>query len=289
MPFRRSATVPWHSNCRNSAPDHRRNPLKAAPAHVLVESRYSSDMSEDTLPIEPAHILVVDDEPAIRSVLREGLEAEGWTVSEADNRKTLMAALDSPATPPVDLITLDLILGGEDGLLLAREIREHRNLPILMITGKSTPYDRVRGLENGADDYIVKPFLIREVVLRVRRTLDTYRHEVDSDEPILFDHSAFDLKRRVVKHLDGTPVELTELELKLFELFIRHPGRILSRDDISRALHGREWSPYDRTIDGHVARLRKKIEPRGDAPVLIRSVRGVGYVFTADVKPPAQS
>ncbi|WP_071672694.1 response regulator transcription factor [Nioella nitratireducens] len=225
-------------------------------------------------------ILVVEDEAEVRAVLRTGLEAEGCQVVEAVDRNTMMAAVEAQ---PIDLVTLDLRLGQEDGLNLATELRARKNIPILVITGLGDPFDRVRGLERGADDYIVKPFHIREVVLRIRHVLSRYQTEVSDDRTVTFDHSAFDLKRKTVQHLDGSEIKLTGIEQRILELFVRHPGRVLSRDDICQALHGRDWTPYDRTIDGHVARLRRKIEPPGEAPALIRSVRGVGYVFTADV------
>lgn len=226
-------------------------------------------------------ILVVDDDGAIRETLHAGFAAEGWTVVEAADRSQMFAALESE---PFDLVTLDLGLGADDGLALARDLRARWNVPVLMITGKGQPIDRLRGLEHGADDYIVKPFLIREVVLRIRHTLERYRRPLAEAGPLVYDHSSFDSRTGTVQHSDGSVIELTGLEQRLFEFLARHPGRILSRDEISRALHGRDWSPYDRTIDGHVARLRRKLEPPGEAPVLIRSVRGVGYVFTGDIR-----
>ena len=232
--------------------------------------------------MEQISVLIVDDEPDVRAALNKGLASEGWIIHEAWDRASLFERLQSHE---IDLVTLDLLLGDEDGLNLALELRATQNLPIVMISGKTEPYDRVRGLECGADDYIVKPFHIREVVLRIRMTLERYRVPVNPELTVTFDHSEFDHKRQIVRHLDGTPIDLTGIEIKLLALFLRHPGRILSRDDISQALRGRDWSPYDRTIDGHVARLRRKIEPPGEAPVLIRSVRGVGYVFNGDVKP----
>jgi two-component system phosphate regulon response regulator OmpR len=225
-------------------------------------------------------VLVVDDEAEVRSVLRSGLTAEGFTVVEAADRAGMLAALDEQ---PVDVVTLDLTLGADDGLELANILRGKVNIPVLMITGRGDPFDRVRGLECGADDYILKPFHVKEVVLRIERILERYRHEVAADHTVSFDHSNFDLRRRVVRHANGETVPLTGVELQLLDLFVRHPGRVLSRDEISQALHGRDWTPYDRTIDTHVARLRRKIEPPGEAPSLIRSVRGVGYVFTGEV------
>jgi DNA-binding response OmpR family regulator len=233
----------------------------------------------------PIHVLVVDDEAALRAILREGLEAEGFAVSEARDKASLLRSLE---TEPVDLITLDLGLGGEDGLELARQVRAMRNIPIVMITGRGAPIDRVAGLEHGADDYISKPFHIREVVLRIHRVLRRYELEESVPKPgaaqrYVFDLCVLDSVKREVTKVDGAMLDLTESEFLLLEIFLRHPARVLSRDEILQMLRGRDWSPPDRTIDGHLARLRRKIEPPGEAPTLIKSVRGVGYVFTGEV------
>ncbi len=233
-----------------------------------------------------ATILVVDDEPKIRDLLKSGLEAEGWRVCVAHDRASLFDVIQHE---PVDLVTLDLKLGGEDGLVLARELRRLRNVSILIISGKAEPFERVAGLEAGADDYIVKPFHIREVVLRVQKTLERYRDAVEIPSTVAFDNSIFNRKSNVVRHDDGTEIELTDMELELLELFLRHPGRVLSRDDISNALHGRDWTPMDRSIDVHIARLRRKIKDTGEKPCVIRSVRGVGYVFSGAVAQAEQS
>ncbi|MEQ8256345.1 MAG: response regulator transcription factor [Roseovarius confluentis] len=248
--------------------------LSASPA-IIEEISAVTAMTKAT-------VLVVDDDPEIRKALNHGLSSEGYNVHEASDRATMLSNLRENH---VSLITLDLNLGGDDGLDLARELRAKRNIPVVMISGRTDPYDRVRGLECGADDYIVKPFHIKEVVMRVQKTLERYQDTVQPSGKLLFDHSELDLKNHIARHLDGSPLDLTEMELKLLELFVRHPGRVLSRDEISHALHGRGWSPYDRSIDGHVARLRRKIETPGESPLLIRSVRGVGYVFSGDVKP----
>jgi len=236
-------------------------------------------------------VLVVDDEPGIRTLLRTGLETAGFAVSEAGGRASLLQCLN---TQPVDLITLDLDLAGEDGLQLARLIREQRNVPIIMITGKGGPVDRVAGLEQGADDYIVKPFHIQEVLLRIRAVLRRYQLEANAEsgratvdppeESYRFDGGILDCKRRELSSAHGEPVRLTDAEFDLLAIFVRRPARILSRDELAALLKGRNWSPEDRTIDWHVARLRKKIDSDGEMPRLIRSVRGVGYVLTADVQ-----
>jgi two-component system, OmpR family, response regulator len=244
------------------------------------------------LPIEAilaagAHILVVDDDPDVRLVLRQGLEVEGFAVSEASDKASTLARLQ---TDPITLITLDLRLGGQNGLEFAREIRAVRNVPIIMITGCDSPLDRVIGLEQGADDYITKPFHIREVIIRVKRALSVYGA---LDSPLAcagqprvhaFHGLRFDALKRELRSASGPPIELTETELRLLELFLTHPGRVLSRDEITKLLRGHDWSPLDRMIDGHVSRLRRKVEsPDAEQPRLIRSVRGVGYVFAGGV------
>jgi two-component system OmpR family response regulator len=237
---------------------------------------------------DPIYIAVVDDEPEVRHVLRQGLEAEGFAVVEAGDKAACLLCLE---TYPIKMITLDLKLDHQEGLTLAREIRASRNVPIIMITGYDTPLDRVAGLEQGADDYITKPFHIREVVIRVRRVLATYG-VLDAVPPIVsppscyaFDGLLFDPRKQELRSASGSLVELTETEVRLLELFLKHPGRVFSRDEITRMLRGHEWSPLDRTIDGHLSRLRRKIDiPGKDETSFIKSVRGVGYAFACEVK-----
>jgi len=232
-------------------------------------------------------ILVVDDDPDVRLVLRQGLESEGFVAVEAGDMARAMRLL---VALPIKLITLDLRLGGLDGLDYARELRAVRNIPIVMITGCDTPLDRVTGLERGADDYITKPFHIREVVIRVKRALRVYgflEPQAQADAPphiCAFGDFIFDLRKLELRSAAGALIELTETELRLLDLFLKHPGRVLSRDEITQLLRGHNWSPLDRMIDGHVSRLRRKLEAQGsEEPRLIRSVRGVGYVFAVDV------
>lgn len=234
------------------------------------------------------HILVVDDEPPMRAVLRQGLEEAGYTVTEAGSEKAAIRLLDREQ---VDLVTLDLGLPDSDGLDVARQIRARRNVPIIMITGRDTPHDRLLGLEHGADDYIVKPFLVREAVLRVRAVLARYAPIADAAQPqpaqerYAFEAGTLDVVRRELKDQVDALIPLTDAEMNLLTVLLRHAGRVLSRSELSQLLSAREWSPLDRALDVHVARLRKKIEPVSDAPRLIKSVRGVGYVFTGDVRP----
>ena len=238
---------------------------------------------------DPIYIAVVDDEPEVRRVLRQGLEAEGFAVVEAADKDACLLCLE---TYPIKLITLDLKLDHQEGLALAREIRASRNVPIIMITGCDTPLDRVAGLEQGADDYITKPFHIKEVVIRVRRVLAIYG-VLDSALPIVggappcyaFDGLHFDPRKQELRCANGDLIELTETEVRLLELFLKHPGRVFSRDEVTQMLRGHEWSPLDRIIDGHVSRLRRKIDSPGkEEPSFIKSIRGVGYAFTGEVK-----
>jgi DNA-binding response OmpR family regulator len=233
---------------------------------------------------ESVRILVVDDDAKVRTLLRRCFEREGFEVAEAKDGAELRARIGEQ---PIGLITLDLTLGGEDGLELAREIRSKHDIPIIMITGKGDIIDRVVGLELGADDYIPKPFQLREVLARVRAVLRRYA----ATEPIAaagerysFAAWLFDVTRRELATTDGAVRELTTGEFKLLEIFVRRPHRVLSRDNIMDLLKGHEWSPLDRSIDALVGRLRRKIEPDPDHPRLVKTVRGVGYVFAAEVR-----
>jgi len=234
-------------------------------------------------------ILIVDDEPQIREVLKESLSSEGYIVAESGTKAELFEHLK---TAEIRLITLDLNLGNEDGMLLAREVRSKYNIPIIMITGRDRPLDRVAGLELGADDYITKPFHIREVIIRVRTVLERYSRRAEpTGAPEFdgggmkyhFDGCVFDPSKYALRNHENHLVHLTETEFEILKLLVSHPGRVWSRDEIMRALKGQDWSPLDRTIDGHVARLRRKIDAHGDDVRLIRSVRGVGYVFVGEV------
>jgi two-component system, OmpR family, response regulator len=237
------------------------------------------------------HILVVDDEAPVRTLLRECFELEGFRVSEARDGQELAALLAAGAP---DLITLDLKLGGENGLELARKVRETCNVPIVMITGKSDTIDRVVGLELGADDYIGKPFHVREVLARVRAVLRRYQGAAAlaetaetptaGGECYAFGEWRLDLPRRELKSSAGTVHDLTTAEFNMLEMFVKRPARVLSRDNIMDLLKGHEWSPFDRSIDALIVRVRRKIELEPDAPRVIKTVRGVGYVFASEVR-----
>jgi DNA-binding response OmpR family regulator len=234
-------------------------------------------------------VLIVEDDPFVRSVLRRALESEGFSILEA---ATEHEALDLFSKSDVDLVTLDLKLRHTDGLQLARELRAIRNVPLIMITGKDSEIDRIVGLEHGADDYVVKPFNMRETMLRIRNVLRRYEApltpsggEGPAAGPRIcaFDDCVLDLVKRELRSSDGDLIDLTDAEFRLLTLFVENPTRVLSRDEIARHIQGRDWSPFDRTVDGHVARLRRKLEGAADEPRIIKTVRTVGYVFASEV------
>ena len=243
-------------------------------------------------------ILVVDDDSKIRSLLRNVLENDGVGVVEAENSKDVMAAI---AASDISLITLDLNLGAESGIDLARQIRRASHIPIIMVTGKEDVIDRVVGLEVGADDYITKPFHVREVLARVRsvlrrtatqsevskETADTVaRSETDSADSVHFSFDDMTAIPDQMKLIDRSGAEcgLTSGDFRLLNVFLNRPKRVLSRDQLMDLTGGIEWNPTDRTIDNQIARLRKKIERDPSEPKLIKTVRGVGYSFACEVK-----
>lgn len=233
------------------------------------------------------HILVVDDDIRIRQMLIRYFEDEGYRVTAAADGGAMRDCLQKTA---VDIILLDLVLpGGEDGLMLAREVRSRSDVPIIMLTGRDDVVDRIVGLEIGADDYIPKPFHLREVLARLRtilrRRLPVAAPPAEAQEIIHFDGWRLDLGRRQLVTAEGTEIVLTTGEFDMLAALARHPGRVFSREVLMDLTHGRSLEAFDRTIDAQIARLRKKIEPDPKRPVLIKSVRGIGYVFTGRSTP----
>lgn len=242
-------------------------------------------MAEPSAP----HIAVVDDDEKIRRLLRRCFEPEGYRVSEAASGAELDVIL---ARDAVDLITLDLGLAGDDGLSIARKIRSRSNIPIIMVTGKGDPIDKIVGLEVGADDYIAKPFHVREVLARARSVLRRSggqeqgaerSHSPARSEIYAFADWVVDISKRELKSRAGRLEPLTTGEFDLLKVLVMNPNRVLSRDLIMDHLKGRDWDAFDRSIDNQIARLRKKIEADPNKPRLIKTVRGVGYTLTADI------
>ena len=242
------------------------------------------------------NILVVDDEPKIRQLLRNCFELEGFRVFEAEDSAEIDRCMDQHE---MDLITLDLNLGAENGLAIASALKTKSDVPIIIVTGKGDVIDRVVGLEMGADDYISKPFHVREVIARVRSVLrrteagaaqrienTAVNHEVagvPGENRYTFDEWIADLDKLELTSPCGRLCELTTADFKLLKVLLDNSKRVLSREQIMDQVNGHDWVPYDRTIDNQVARLRKKLESDPKKPNLIKTVRGIGYMFTADV------
>ncbi len=230
-----------------------------------------------------ATILVVDDEPDIREVIEEYLDARGYVAVGAADAAEARAIVEQR---PVDLAIVDLSMPREDGLSLTRFLRErYPDLAIVILTSLGSVVDRVVGLEVGADDYLTKPFDPRELVARVRsvlrRTHARVRGEIGADR-VRVGRCVLDLASRRLTDGDGTQVPLTPLEFDLLKAMVQNPNRVLSRERILNLSHGRDYGPFDRSVDLRVMRLRRKIEPDADHPRFIRTVRHEGYLFVPD-------
>jgi two-component system phosphate regulon response regulator OmpR len=248
----------------------------------VVQTATASQPSDDI------HVLVVDDEARVRKMLAEYLEEQNVRVSVAANGTEMWSRLERSR---VDVVLLDLVLPGEDGITLAGELRRRTEVGIIMLTGRGDVVDRVVGLEVGADDYLTKPFHLREVLARiksvVRRTRTSGPAPTSAESAgnvLLFEAWALHIDQRKLIGADGREVPLTTGEFNLLVVFAEHPNRVLDRDTLMDLAKGRQWEALDRSVDSQVARLRKKIEPDPSNPSLIRSVRGAGYLFAAAVK-----
>ena len=226
------------------------------------------------------HIVVVDDEPEVRESLAEYLALQGFRISEADGAMALRAILGG--NDRVDLVLLDLRMPGEDGLSLARWLREHAKVGVIMITGSADAVDRIAGLEVGADDYIAKPFDLRETLARVRSVLRRVTAPPAAVEEVRFGRFVLNVTAHRLATEAGETVGLTSMEFDLLKAFATHPNRVLSREQLLDLAHGRDAEPFDRAIDIRVTRLRRKIESDPDKPKIIQTVRGAGYMFVTE-------
>jgi len=241
------------------------------------------------LDVEPtAHILVVDDDREIRDLLAQFLTKHGYRVTTAQDGKDMRRAL---ADWRINLIVLDLMLPGEDGLSLCRSLRAQSQIPVVMLTVMGDETDRIVGLEMGADDYLAKPFNPRELLARIkavlRRTRSVAAGAADAGGAgrtiIRFDHWTLDLSLRRLESPEKMVVDLTTGEFELLVAFVEHPQRVLSRDQLLDLTHSRIEVPFDRSVDMQVSRLRHKIEVDPAEPQMIKTVRGGGYIFAGTV------
>ncbi|EJB07212.1 response regulator with CheY-like receiver domain and winged-helix DNA-binding domain [Rhizobium leguminosarum bv. trifolii WSM597] len=235
--------------------------------------------------MEPDRILVVDDDARIRQMLVRYFEDNGYRVNAVGNGAAMRAELSKASYAAV---FLDLVLpGGENGLELLKELRSTSDVPVLMLTGQDDVTDKVVGLEFGADDYVAKPFHLRELLARLRTVL---RRRTPAPQPapapnaeeevLRFDGWRLEVGRRRLSSPQGEDVSLTTGEFDMLLVFARNPGRVLSRDKLMDLTRSRSLEAFDRAIDAQIVRLRKKVEVDPKEPMMIQTVRGVGYVFT---------
>jgi len=235
------------------------------------------------------HIAILDDEADITALLANYLQGQGYRVSQTHTGAALLALM---ARDPPQLVLLDLGLPGEDGFSIARQLREHWQCGLVIVTGRGDSIDKVVGLEVGADDYVTKPFDLRELLARIkavlRRTLNVPAGAPAGVPRGLYRFAIWqlDVPSRRLTNAAGAEVALTGGEFAILCAFVQHPDRVLSRDFLLEKARGREAAPFDRTIDVQVGRLRKKLEVDADNPQLLKSVRGAGYILVAPVTGP---
>jgi two-component system OmpR family response regulator len=232
----------------------------------------------------PDHVLVVDDDAELRSLLSEYLGRNGFRVSVARDGREMRQLLDSVSP---DIVVLDVMLPGEDGLALCRDLRAHSNLPVIMLTARGEELDRIIGIEMGADDYLSKPFNPRELLARMkgilRRTRSLPPARAESHR-LRFAGWTLDLAARHLIAADGVVVPLSGTEFRLLQIFVSHPNRVLDRNQLMDLALGREATPFDRAIDVQVSRLRQRLRDDAREPRIIKTVRNGGYVLAAQVE-----
>ena len=236
---------------------------------------------------QPMHVLVVDDDAEIAQILSRYFGSHGFRVSTAGDGAQMRRLIGSE---PVDLVMLDLGLPGEDGLSLTRYLREYWHGPVIIVTGRGESVDRVVGLELGADDYVTKPFDLRELLARVRSVLrrvapaPAKAAAATESKRYAFDDYVLDAPSHSLFGPQGEPIALTSGEFALLRIFVEHASQVLTRDQLMTYIHGRDAGPFDRSIDVQIGRLRRKIEADPANPQRIKSIRGVGYLFSSHVR-----
>jgi two-component system OmpR family response regulator len=232
------------------------------------------------------HILAVDDDIDIRTLLRQYLERHGYRVTAAADGRQMRAAM---AQFQFDLIILDLMLPGEDGLVLCRDVRATSNVPIIMLTAHGDEADRIVGLEMGADDYLPKPFNPRELLARIKSVLRRTRslpQSMRKPEVVAFRFAGWtlDTATRNLSSPAGVVIPVSSTEFRLITIFLEHANRVLNRDQLIDLMQSRDATPFDRAVDVQVSRLRHRLGDDAREPTMIKTVRGQGYVFAAQVE-----
>jgi DNA-binding response OmpR family regulator len=260
---------------------------RAAWASKRQSVRAWCDEARNPMTVTQERILVVDDDPMIRELIQEYFSRQGFVVETVGDAAEARARL---AVTAPSILFLDVGLPGEDGLSLARHVREQFDIPVIMVSGATDPLDRIVGLEIGADDYVSKPFEPRELLARVKSVLRRYRQGPpvaagEAPPRLRIPGFELDMHARTVYAADGSEIAMTRMEFDLLQVFVEHPNRVLSRDQLLNFTQNRDWDPFDRSIDIRVARLRRKLESGPQGPDLIRTVRGVGYMFAPGGRP----
>lgn len=230
------------------------------------------------------HILVVDDELDIREPVGVYLEAQGFDVSLAADSDSALSLIRKSRP---DLAILDIMLGQDDGFTLCREMQKNADIPVIFLSGKSEETERIIGLELGADDYIIKPFNPRELLARIRAVLRRYQAASDTRKIVQADQPSFgrwqlDMQNQELIGTGDERVALSTGEVRLLQVFLDHPSRVLSRDQLIDLIHGRQANPFDRSIDNYVSRIRKKIEDDPSKPKLLKTYWGGGYALNCN-------
>ena len=232
------------------------------------------------------HVLVVDDDVEIRSLLRDYLEKNGYRVTAVADGKAMWAAFEAAKT---DIVVLDVMMPGDDGFTLCRDLRARSQVPIIMLTARGEETDRIVGLEMGADDYLPKPFNPRELLARVKTILRRTRALPENLQPeeaqrLCFAGWTLDTATRNLTSPTGVVVALSGTEFRLLRIFLNHPNRVLTRDQLIDLMLSRDATPFDRSIDVQVSRLRHRLEDDASQPSIIKTVRSQGYVLAAAVE-----
>ncbi|MEO1065849.1 MAG: response regulator [Pseudomonadota bacterium] len=237
---------------------------------------------------ESARILICDDEPHLREMVGEYLSERGYVIVEASDARAMYTSMDAT---PCDVIILDLNMPGEDGLSALKTLRKTHNTQVIMLTAACEVVDRVVGLEMGADDYLGKPVDLRELEARIKAalrrapgrdvSLNQKDASKDANEPkiIAFGDSRLDVEGVRLIGPNGDDVPITTMEFELLLVFAENKGRVLNRDQLLEKAHNKGWEPFDRSVDLRISRLRRKIERNPSKPEIIRTVRGIGYIF----------
>lgn len=231
--------------------------------------------------VERSRILVVDDDSDLRWMVNKYLSKHDYSVTLAEDGKKMREVLEHES---FDLAILDINLPGEDGLSLARYLRSNHKIGIIMLSAAAEVFDRIVGLEMGADDYVTKPFEPRELLARVKSVLRRIQNvsEASVDRAVMlvkFGEFSLDLEAHQLLDQENQAVSLTSMEFDLLKAFAENPNKVLSRDQLLNLSHNRDWDPFDRSIDIRITRLRRKIEKQPSQPQIIKTVRGAGYIF----------